>query len=94
MANEIQRYRPNLMPSAIQSRAKLPRSLPRPEKGGCIIFSKTINPRYRMIFFPVASATIEFSRRSRDAGIGADRPRGLKRTAKFNASIKRRWLSK
>jgi hypothetical protein len=34
------------------------------------------NPRRRVIFFLVASATIEFSRRSRDAGTFANRPVG------------------
>jgi hypothetical protein len=32
MANEIQRYRPNLMPLALKSRAKLTWPPPRPEK--------------------------------------------------------------
>src|SRR5215510_11117721 len=49
-----------LMVPALKSRAKLTRSLPRPGKSGCIIFSNAINARYRIendLFVP--SATVE-----------------------------------
>jgi hypothetical protein len=35
-----------------------------------------LNPRRPLFFFPVASATIEFSRRSRDVGRSSNRPVG------------------
>jgi len=42
-----------------------------------IEFSRGFKPTALQDLFPVASATIEFSRRSRDVGIFADRPVGL-----------------
>src|SRR5262252_6934430 len=56
---------------------------------GAMNLAVGFNPRCRGIFFHVASATIEFSRRSRDAG-NIHRPsRGLKPTAKFMAPLTR-----
>jgi hypothetical protein len=41
-----------LMVPALKSRAKLTRSLPRPGKDGCVIFSNAINPREGWRIFP------------------------------------------
>jgi len=56
---------------------------------GALSLAVGFNPRCARILFPVASATIEFNRRSRDVGNILRQSRGLKPTAKLKAPLTR-----